>query len=349
MDYRELGRSGVKVSALCLGTMTWGEQNSEDDAHEQLDFAFDNGINFVDTAEIYPVPVNAETQGLTESYLGSWMTQRRNRDKVIVATKVAGRSSSTNWLRDEGSLPVLDKRNIEEAVDKSLKRLRTDYIDVYQTHWPDRPIALFGSLEYRKGDGDQEVAIEETLDAMQDLVKAGKVRHVGVSNERAWGVTEHLRAAGDGSRPRIVSIQNAYSLLNRWFEIDLSEITEREQVGLLAYSPLGQGYLSGKYLGGAKPEGARGTVYPNFPTRYTTPHATAAIEKYVALAREYGLEPAQMALQFVTMQPFVTSNIIGATRIDQLKQNIASCDLKLSGELIDAIDAIHRVQSNPSP
>lgn len=348
MEYRQLGRTNLRVSAICLGTMTWGEQNSEAEGHSQLDLALDRGVNFIDAAEIYPVPVNTETQGRTEKIIGSWLEARKNRDKVIIATKVAGRSARLSWLRDDANPPRLSSSQIKEAVDKSLKRLRTDYIDLYQTHWPDRPMRLFGGHGYGHEEGDAH-PIDETLEALTTLVRSGKVRHIGVSNETPWGVMQYLNGASDTGLGRIVSIQNAYNLLNRVYEFGLSEFAFREQVGLLAYSPLGQGFLSGKYVGGARPEGSRLVLFPNFPTRYQTQTAEDAISKYVRMAKKHGLDPAQMALQFVTTRPFVTSNIIGATTLEQLESNLASTDVTLSSDVLDDIEKIHLQNPNPCP
>ncbi|MFN4275698.1 MAG: NADP(H)-dependent aldo-keto reductase [Ferrovibrio sp.] len=351
MEFRRLGRTDLQVSLICLGTMTWGEQNTEADAHAQLDYALERGINFIDTAEMYPVPPRGETQGSTERYIGTWLKARGNRDKVIIATKVAGRGGGPRgdfiWLRDDKQPPNLGRKQIFEAVDKSLKRLQTDYIDLYQTHWTDRLTSNFGRAEYPWND-EASVAIAETLDAMGDLIRAGKIRHFGVSNETAWGVMRHLAdAAASPSRPRIVSIQNPYNLLNRWYDASLSEVTKQEDVGLLAYSPLAMGVLAGKYLGGAKPAGARLTLFTRF-TRYSNPQVERATERYVALAQQHGLDPAQMALAFVNSRPFVTSNIIGATSLAQLKADIDSIDVKLTQEVLDGIEAIHRDQPNPS-
>lgn len=351
MEFRRLGRTDLQVSLICLGTMTWGEQNTEADAHAQLDYALERGINFIDTAEMYPVPPRGETQGSTERHIGTWLKARGNRDKVMIATKVAGRGGGPRgdftWLRDDKQPPNLGRKQVFEAVDKSLKRLQTDYIDLYQTHWTDRLTTNFGRAEYPWND-EASVAIAETLDAMGDLVKAGKIRHFGVSNETAWGVMRHLAdAAASPARPRIVSIQNPYSLLNRWYESSLSEVTRQEDVGLLAYSPLAMGVLAGKYLGGARPVGARLTLFTRF-TRYSNPQVERATERYVALAQRHGLDPAQMALAFVNSRPFVTSNIIGATSLAQLKADIDSIDVKLTQEVLDGIEAIHRDQPNPS-
>jgi aryl-alcohol dehydrogenase-like predicted oxidoreductase len=348
MKFKQLGKTGISVSEICLGTMTWGQQNSEAEAHEQLDYAWARGINFLDTAEMYPVPPNGETQGRTESYIGSWLAARGKRDDVIIATKVAGRGerNGITWLRP---LPIrLDKRNITAALEASLRRLRTDYVDLYQLHWPDRLVPLFGGTEYTHAPSPDDVPIEETLGVLGELVTAGKVRAVGLSNETAWGVMAFLRAAETLGLPRVASIQNAYSVVNRLFEPGLSEVAVREDVGLLAYSPLGGGTLSGKYIGGARPAGARMTISTRF-TRYSSPQGERAIEAYVALAGRHGLDPAQMALAYVAAKPFVTSTIIGATSMAQLKTDIEGFDLVLSPEVLAGIEAIHKESPNPCP
>ncbi|MCU7814826.1 MAG: NADP(H)-dependent aldo-keto reductase [Candidatus Thiodiazotropha sp. (ex Rostrolucina anterorostrata)] len=346
MIYRPLGHTDIKVSALCLGTMTYGEQNSETEAHKQLDQAFDAGINLIDTAEMYPVPPCTETQGLTERYIGTWLASRSRRDRVILATKVAGPGEWLNYIRD-GNLH-LDKSNIEAALNQSLQRLQTDYIDIYQLHWPDRHTNYFGELDYRPGKEEQTTPILETLQVISDLIKAGKICHIGVSNETPWGLMRYLQFAEELDLPRVVSIQNPYNLLNRTFEIGLAEIAHREACGLLAYSPMAFGVLSGKYLDGQQPSEARLTLFERF-NRYTNPETDRATQRYVALAREQDLNPAQMALAFVTSRPFVTSNIIGATTLAQLDQNIDSIHMTLSDETLQGIEAIHRQQPNPSP
>ena len=313
MEYRALGRTGIQVSLICLGTMTWGSQNSEAQAHDQLDYAFGQGVNFIDTAEGYPVtPVSRETQFLTETYIGNWIAARGRRDDIILATKVAGPSrDSVRVFRGGGNR--LDRRNIEQAVEDSLRRLRTDYIDLYQLHWPDRRVPSFGARGLSRIDDDADtVPIEETLSILADLVRAGKIRHFGVSNETAWGVAEYLRLAREKDLPRVASIQNAYNLLNRTFEQGLSEFALREDVGLLAYSPLAGGNLTGKYLGGRIPEGSRRDVARQF-LRYDLPGQPVASARYVAIAHAHGLDPAELALAFVNSRPFVTSTIIGAT------------------------------------
>ncbi|RJF88539.1 NADP(H)-dependent aldo-keto reductase [Oleomonas cavernae] len=346
MKYRRLGRTDLDVSVICLGTMTWGEQNTEAQAHEQLDYALDQGINFIDTAEMYPVPPQPSTQGRTEAYIGTWLKARGSRDKVILATKVAGRDGPGTHLRKPTT--ILNKAQITEAIDGSLKRLNTDYIDLYQVHWPERITNHFGRLGYTHVEQQDLTPIEETLDALAGLVKAGKVRHLGVSNESPWGVMRYLEAADRLGLPHIVSIQNSYNLLNRIFEVGLAEIAHRESVELLAYSPLAMGLLSGKYFGGAKPEGARLTLYSRF-IRYSTPGAQAAADAYVTLARQHGLDPAQMALAYVNSRSFLGANIIGATTLEQLKADIGSIDVELSDEVIAEIEKIHRSNPNPCP
>jgi aryl-alcohol dehydrogenase-like predicted oxidoreductase len=347
MHYRPLGRTGLKVSQICLGTMTWGQQNTEADGHAQMDYALDHGINFFDTAELYPIPPRAETQGTTERIIGSWFKDRGSRDKVILASKVIGRSDNT-WFRDDGSKGELSRVQIEEAVNKSLGRLKTDYIDLYQLHWPDRPMP-WGSnpVIYRHQEGDSH-PIEEILEALDAMVKAGKIRHVGLSNESAWGTMTFLKHAEIRGLPRVESVQNAYNLLNRTYETALAEVSVREQVSCLAYSPLGQGFLTGKYLNGARPAGARSTLFAR-GQRYETPGAEPAIRDYLSLAQEFGLDPAQMALAFVNSRPFMTSTIIGATSMEQLATDIASVDVTISPEISERIDAIHQVHTNPCP
>lgn len=346
MDYRELGRTGIKVSALCLGTMTWGEQNSEAEAHEQMDHALAQGINFFDTAELYPIPPKRETQGRTEAYIGSWFKARKSRDQVILASKVMGRSKY-DWFRKDGAQARVSPGQIREAVEASLGRLRTDYIDLYQVHWPDRPIKVMGALEYEAKEGDAH-PIGETLAVLGKLVEEGKVRAIGISNETPWGTMTYLKEAEARGLPRIASIQNAYSLVNRSFEVGLSEIAHREDVGLLAYSPLAQGYLTGKYEGGALPEGSRKALFDRLK-RYESAQGLEAVSAYTALAGANGLDPAQMALQFVVSRPFVTSAILGATTMAQLETDIGAFDLRLSEEVLGAIEEIHRTHTNPCP
>lgn len=344
MKRRPLGRSGLSVSVAGLGTMTWGEQNTEGQAHEQLDYALAQGVNFIDAAEMYPVPPKAETQGRTEQYLGTWLKARRCRDKVIVATKVTG-PADMPWLRGG---PRPSRAQLRVALEASLRRLQTDYVDLYQVHWPDRSTNFFGRLGYEHRDDGHAVPIEETLGALAELVKEGKVRHVGVSNETPWGLSEYLRLARERDCPRVASIQNPYNLLNRSFEVGLAEFAHREEVGLLAYSPLAFGVLSGKYLGGARPAGARLTLFSRFQ-RYTGERVERAVEKYAALARAHGLDPAQMALAYVFSRPFVASALVGATSMAQLRGNIAAAQLVLPAEVVAGIESIHREHSNPAP
>jgi len=346
MQYRPLGRTGLNVSLICLGTMTWGRQNTEAEAHAQLDYALGRGVNFIDAAEIYPVPPGAETHGRTEQFIGTWLKDRKDRDRIILATKTAARGRDFEWLRGG---PRLDARQINIAVDGSLKRLQTDYIDLYQLHWPDRRTNTFGQLGYRHDAADDGgTPIEETLEALQGLVKAGKVRHIGVSNETPWGVMKFVGHAEARGLPRIASIQNAYNLLNRSFEIGNAEVAMREQVGLLAYSPLAMATLTGKYLNGAKPEGARLSIFTRFQ-RYTGAHAQPAIAAYVDLAKKHGLDPGQMALAFVNSREFVASTIIGATSLPQLESNIDSIDVNLSEEVLKGIEDIYKRTGSPCP
>ena len=346
MEYRRLGRSDLRVSVICLGTMTWGAQNTEADGHQQMDYALDHGVNFWDTAEMYSVPPRQETYGRTEEIIGSWMKSRGKRDQVILASKIAGPDQRFPFVRD-GNLRF-DRKNIQAAVDASLKRLQTDYIDLYQLHWPERSVNVFGRLLYTHEPDEIWTPLEETLDALAEVVKAGKVRQIGLSNETAWGAMSWLKLAEQGRGPRMVSIQNAYSLLNRMFEVGLAEVAIREQCGLLAFSPLGMGVLSGKYLDGQRPAGARLTLYTFF-NRYLSECGQVATRAYVELARRYNLDPAQMALAWVNSRPFVTSNIIGATTLAQLKSNIASADIVLPPELIADIETLHRDHTIPCP
>ena len=347
MEYRELGRTGVKVSALCLGTMTYGEQNTEAEGHEQMDYALERGINILDTAEIYPIPPRRETQGRTEKIIGTWLERRKMRDKVLIATKVAGRSAVIDWLRDETVLSRQSQGQILEAIEKSLARLKTDYIDLYQLHWPDRPLRVFEGLEYARFPGDAH-PIHDILSTLGRLVADGKVRFIGLANETPWGVMTFLKLAELHGLPRPVSIQNAFSLVNRSFEVGLSEITYEEHVSLLAYSPLAQGYLTGKYEGGALPPGARKTLFDRLG-RYEQGNGPRAISAYVALAKTHGLNPAQMAISYAMSRPFVTSVIIGATTMEQLKMDIDAESLELDVAVLEEIDQIHLDYPNPCP
>ncbi len=346
MQYRPLGRTGLSVSSIGLGTMTWGQQNTEDEGHAQMDYAVECGINFFDTAELYAVPPKAETQGATETIIGTWFKARKNRDKIILATKITGRSPM-NWFRKDGGKTRLNAAQIDEAVEGSLRRLQTDYIDLYQLHWPDRKLSLFG------GHGFADYPVDFTpfeiiLEALDRHVQKGNIRHIGVSNETAWGLMRYLAEAEKRGLPRMASIQNAYHLINRTFETGLAEVAMREEVGLLAYSPLGQGTLTGKYLNGARPEGARGTLFGRLE-RYQGPGAEEAINDCVTCARDHGLSPVQLALKFCDTRPFVTSTLIGATSMDQLKENIAAFDTSWSDDLEKAVNDLHAKHRSPCP
>lgn len=349
MQYRKLGTTDIDVSAIALGTMTWGEQNTEAEAHAQLDYAIGQGVNLVDTAEMYPVPPRPQTQGSTEQYIGTWLKKTGKRNQIILATKVAGRVRNPGQAGNvRGGQTRHDRANIEAALNDSLKRLQTDYVDLYQLHWPDRTTNFFGQLGYEHVEDEDTVPIAETLQVLDDLVKAGKIRHIGLSNETPWGVNQFLRIAEQQGLARIVSIQNPYSLLNRTFEIGNAEISIRENVGLLAYSPLAFGHLTGKYLNGAKPAGARITLFERF-ARYKSENAEQATQAYVDLAKAHDLDPAQLALAYVNTRRFVTSNIIGATNLEQLKTDIDSIDVRLSDEVLQEIERIHQLFPNPSP
>lgn len=346
MEYIRLGRSELRVSRLCLGTMTFGHQNSEAEAHAQLDCASARGVNFIDTAEIYPVPLSKKTQGLTERYIGTWLRARGGRDKVIVASKVAGPGTQVACLRPYEVR--LNRKNIVAALEQSLQRLGTDYIDLYQLHWPDRNCNYFGKLGYEHDADDVSVPLAETLRVLQEQIEAGKIRTVGVSNETAWGTMQCVRLAERENLPRLVAIQNPYNLLNRSFEISLAEIALREDVPLLSYSPLAFGVLSGKYLGGAKPQGARLTLYKGY-TRYTNTNAVAATECYVKLCKEHNCDPAQTAIAWQLQQPHVGSVIIGATTQAQLASDIDSAELRVPPAVLDGIEAINSRYPLPCP
>ncbi len=349
MRYNRFGRTDIRVSNICLGTMTWGEQNSEQDSWDQMDFAMAQGINFIDTAELYPVPRRQETFGRTEEYIGNWMAMRGVRDKTILATKVVGRSGD-EWFRTNANITRLNREQITEALEQSLKRLKTDYVDIYQLHWPDRPLNIFSnSRGYVHYDMDDIIPLDETLGVLNDLVKQGKIRHIGLSNETAWGVMKSLHHAEQDGLPRVQSIQNAYNMLNRLFEQDLAEVSMREDVSLLAYSPIAGGALSGKYLGGKLPEGSRIQLFPEFADRTRKPGVDPAIEKYLSLAEDMGLTLLQLAHKFVDSRPFITSSIIGATTMDQLRENIAAFDVEWNDELEKAVNKIHLENPDPAP
>ena len=344
MEYRPLGRTDIKVSSICLGTMTWGEQNTAHDAHQQLDHAIDAGINFVDTAEMYPVPPKPETQGRTESAIGCWPSWQKNRQKIILASKVSGPGLPHIRGGDSG----FTRESIRNALHDSLKRLKTDYIDLYQLHWPERDTNRFGKREFDSSTEDAFTPFAEILSCLQEFLQEGKIRTIGISNETPWGTMEYLNISKNIGLPRIASIQNPYSLLNRTFEMGLSEVALRESCGLLAYSPLGFGVLSGKYLDGNPPPNSRLALFKGFP-RYSGPKTVDATKGYIQLASKNGLSPAAMALQFVTTRPFVTSTIVGATTLEQLRENIGSTQITLSPEVLEGIEAIHRDNPNPAP
>lgn len=344
MEYRQLGSSDLQVSALSLGTMTFGEQNSEAEAHAQLDLAAMHGVNFIDTAEMYPVAPRAETQGLTERYIGSWLKHQR-RDRLIIASKIAGPARGFSWIRNG---PRINKEHLNTAIDGSLKRLQTDYLDLYQIHWPDRYVPMFGATSYEASQEHETTSIAEQLLALSELVEAGKIRHIGLSNETPWGVAEFVRCAEQMGLPKVISIQNAYHLMNRTFESGLAEVCHHTHIGLLAYSPLAFGHLSGKYISDPKAAG-RITLFPGFGQRYNKINVPSASAAYVQIAMQAGLDPAQMALAYARTRWFTASVILGATTRSQLLDNLASAELTLSAEVIDQIDAIHKLYPNPAP
>ena len=352
MKKNNLGKTEIMVSEICLGTMTWGQQNNEKEAHDQLSYASERGINFIDTAEMYAVPPKKETYGLTEKYIGTWL-KNQDRSKIILATKIAGRTSNVpsgppglDWIRQG---PRLNEKHIFQAIENSLKRLNTEYIDLYQIHWPERTVNSFGQLGYIHNPREDDIKIEVTLEALAKAVDKGLIKYVGLSNETPWGVMKFISVAKEFNLPRVVSIQNPYSLLNRSFEAGLSEIAINEEVGLLPYSPLAGGVLSGKYLNGKKPENARMTLFERMRGRYSNQHAENAVLEYQKIAVKYNLNLTQMAINFVTKQNFVTSNIIGATSINQLEENINSIDCKLNEEVMAEIEKVHKIYTYPCP
>ena len=345
MKYTKLPHTDIDVSKICLGTMTWGNQNTQDEGFAQMDMALDMGVNFFDAAELYPVPANAETYGDTERIIGNWFKQSGKRDQVILATKIAGPGDYTAHIRTTG----FSKSALNEAVDNSLKRLQTDYIDLYQLHWPERQTNTFGNRDFKYNPQDPWTDnFHEILESLSDLIKSGKIRHVGLSNEKAWGAMRYLEESKQHSLPRMISIQNSYSLLNRTFEGDLAEVSIREQLGLLAYSPMGFGVLSGKYIKGTAADNARLKLFPRF-ARYSSANSTIAAQRYLEIAERHNLSLAQMSLAFVNQRPFVTSNIIGATNLDQLRENIESINVSLSAELLAEINSVHAEVPNPAP
>ena len=345
MKFRKLGNTDLKVSLICLGTMTWGEQNSEKEAHEQMDFASEKGVNFFDTAELYAVPPKAETYGLTEKIIGNWFEKRKNRDKIILASKVAG--PGCDWIRGGGN--NFTEKKMAEALEGSLKRLKTDYIDLYQLHWPERSTNCFGRRDYVfKEDERKWNDFEAILQALDKFIKSGKIRYIGMSNETPFGLSKYLELSRSKNLPRMMSVQNPYSLVNRTYEVGMSEISIREKCGLLVYYPLAAGALTGKYRNGKMPKNARLTLFKGWE-RMLNPLAMKAYDEYYKLAKENNITMVQLAQAFVNSRPFVTSNIIGATTMDQLKENIESIKIELSKEIIEKINFIHNNNPNPAP
>jgi len=346
MKFKKLGNTDLEVSLICLGTMTWGEQNTQEEAFEQMDYAMKQGINFFDTAEMYAVPCTEETFGKTETIIGNWFKERSNRKKVILATKVSG--PGLPWIRGGGL--QYTKENISAALEGSLKRLQTDYIDLYQLHWPERDTNYFGKLGYKHQDKEKEWnSIKSILNVLKQFVDQGKVRYIGLSNESAWGLSKFLELSKLQDLPRVVSVQNPYNLLNRTYEVGLAEISIREQSGLLAYSPLASGVLTGKYRNDQKPKGSRLQLFGDYFPRYFKKLSLLAVEEYFKVAKKHKISLAQLSLSFVNHQPFVTSNIIGATTMKQLKEDIDSINVELSPEIIDEINLVHKNNPNPAP
>ena len=346
MNYKKLGSTDVDVSTICLGTMTWGEQNSKADGFEQMDYAIDNGVNFWDTAEIYAIPMREETYGETENIIGEWFKKTKKRDKVILATKVSG-PTSKQYIRGGGC--SYDKKSMSEALEKSLKRMQTDYIDLYQLHWPERNTNFFGQQGYEHDSNEKNwIAFEEILENLKKFVDAGKIRYVGLSNETAWGLAKCLELSKLKNLPKMMAVQNPYNLLNRTYEVGLAEISVREQSGLLAYSPLAFGYLTGKYRNNNMPKGSRIDLFKDF-TRYNNENSIKAIEEYYKISQKFNLDFAQMSIKFCEIQPFVTSVIIGATTMQQLKTNVESVNVKLNNEIINEINEVQKIYPNPCP
>jgi len=345
MNYKKLGNTDLKVSTICLGTMTWGEQNSEKEGFEQMDYALNQGVNFWDTAEIYSVPPREQTFGHTEIIMGNWFKESKKRDQVILATKVAGPMRS--YVRGGGY--QYNKKNITEALEGSLKRLKTDYIDLYQLHWPERKTNMFGRLGYEHSENEDWNKFEEILENLKIFIDSGKIRYIGLSNETPWGASEFLKISKEKKLPRMISIQNPYNLLNRTYEVGLAEISIRNQIGLLAYSPLACGYLSGKYRNNQRPKNSRLVHSPDFWTRYEKPNTNNAVEEYYKISKKHNIDMAQMSLKFIEIQPFVTSVIIGATTMEQLKTNIESVNVKINNEIIKDINNVQTIYPNPCP
>ena len=345
MKFKKLGTTDLDVSLICLGTMTWGTQNTEKDAFEQMDYSIDKGINFFDTAELYSVPPNSDSYGKTEAMIGNWFEKRKNREKIILATKVAG--PGCNWIRGGGN--NFNEKTIGEAINGSLKRLKTDYIDLYQLHWPERSTNFFGKRDYTLDSEEGEWnSFESVLKALEKFIKSGKIRYIGMSNETPYGLSKYIELAKNKNLPRMMSVQNPYNLVNRTYEIGMSEISIREKCGLLVYYPLATGALSGKYRKGQMPKNSRQALFKGWE-RHLNPLAMKAYEEYYKLAKEYDMTMAQLAQAFVNTRPFVTSNIIGATTMDQLKENIDSVNIELSHEIMEKINMIHNNNPNPSP
>ncbi len=345
MNYKKLGNTDLKVSTICLGTMTWGEQNSQKEGFEQMDYALEKGINFFDTAELYAIPAKKETYGKTEEIIGNWIDIKKNRNKLILATKISG--PGLDWIR--GGKNQYSKNNINTAVEESLKRLKTDYIDLYQLHWPERSTNFFGKLGYEHKDNEEWNNFEEILNSLDNLIREGKIRHVGLSNETAWGLSKFIELSNKKNLPRMMSVQNPYNLLNRTYEIGLAEISIRELSGLLAYSPLAFGFLSGKYRNSKMPKGSRMELFGDYFSRYKTDNASKAIEEYYKIATNYNLDFAQMSIKFCEIQNFMTSVIIGATNMEQLKTNIESVNVSLTNEILNKINNVHKSITNPCP
>ena len=345
MNYKKLGNTDLDVSTICLGTMTWGEQNTQDEGFEQMDYALDQKINFFDTAELYSVPPKKETFGHTEVIIGNWFEKTKKRDKVILASKVSG--PMREYVRGGGN--QYGKENITVALEESLKRLKTDYVDLYQLHWPERNTNMFGRLGYEHKDDGQWNKFEDVLGNLKKFIDQGKVKHVGLSNETAWGAQKYLEISKDHNLPRMMSVQNPYNLLNRTYEVGLAEVSVREQIGLLAYSPLASGYLSGKYRNKQMPKNSRVALDPDFWSRYKKPNTSVAVDAYFEIAKKYNIDLAQMSLKFCEIQPFMTSVIIGATTMEQLKIDIESVNVKLTDEIIKEINEIQKIYPNPCP
>ena len=345
MNYKKLGNTDLEVSTICLGTMTWGEQNTQNDGFEQMDYALDKGVNFWDTAEIYSVPPKPETFGHTEIIMGNWFEATKKRDQVILASKVCG--PMREYVRGGGN--QFGRKNISEALEGSLKRLKTDYIDLYQLHWPERKTNFFGKLGYEHDDNSEWTQFEDILGSLKKFIDQGKIRHIGLSNETSWGLSKFLEISKDKKMPRMLSVQNPYNLLNRTYEVGLAEMSVREQAGLLAYSPLACGYLSGKYRDNQLPKNSRIERDGDFWTRYQKPNMSMAVDAYYKISKKHKIDMSQMSLKFIEIQPFVTSVIIGATTMEQLKTNIESVSVNITDEIIKEINEVQTIYPNPCP